>query len=176
MVELATLGGGCFWCLEAVYEQLEGVCEVESGYSGGHVEDPTYEAVCGGRTGHAEVVQVRFEPQSIGYREVLEVFFGIHDPTTQDRQGNDTGPQYRSAIFTHDTEQERTAQTLVEDLTTQGVFDDPIVTQIVPFERFWGAGDPHRQYFQRNPAQPYCTMVVGPKVSKFRQRFAHRLK
>jgi peptide-methionine (S)-S-oxide reductase len=176
VVELATLGGGCFWCLEAVYEQLEGVCEVESGYSGGHVEDPTYEAVCGGRTGHAEVVQVRFEPQSIGYREVLEVFFGIHDPTTQDRQGNDTGPQYRSAIFTHDTEQERTAQTLVEDLTTQGVFDDPIVTQIVPFERFWGAGDPHRQYFQRNPAQPYCTMVVGPKVSKFRQRFAHRLK
>ena len=176
MVELATLGGGCFWCLEAVYEQLEGVCEVESGYSGGHVEDPTYEAVCGGRTGHAEVVQVRFEPQSIGYREVLEVFFGIHDPTTQDRQGNDTGPQYRSAIFTHDTEQERTAQTLVEDLTTQGVFDDPIVTQIVPFERFWSAGDPHRQYFQRNPAQPYCTMEVGPKVSKFRQRFAHRLK
>lgn len=176
MVELATLGGGCFWCLEAVYEQLEGVCEVESGYSGGHLETPTYEAVCGGRTGHAEVVQVRFQPQSIGYREVLEVFFGIHDPTTQDRQGNDTGPQYRSAIFTHDDGQEATARTLVEELTTQGVFEDPIVTQIVPFERFWGAGDPHRQYFQRNPAQPYCMMVVGPKVSKFRQRFAHRLK
>ena len=175
-MELATLGGGCFWCLEAVYEELEGVTEAESGYSGGHVEAPTYEAVCGGRTGHAEVVQVRFQPEVIGYREVLEVFFGIHDPTTQDRQGNDSGPQYRSAIFTHDEAQQATAVSLTEELTVQGVFDDPIVTQIVPFERFWPAGDLHRQYFQRNPAQPYCMMVVGPKVSKFRQRFAHRLK
>ncbi|HCL27775.1 MAG TPA: peptide-methionine (S)-S-oxide reductase MsrA [Candidatus Handelsmanbacteria bacterium] len=174
-VELATLGGGCFWCLEAVYEQMTGIAGVESGYSGGHVEAPTYEAVCGATTGHAEVVQVRFQPDQLTYREVLEVFFGIHDPTTKDRQGNDTGPQYRSAIFTHDQSQEATARAVVVELTEERVFDDPIVTEIVAFEKFWPAGDYHRQYFQRNPAQPYCMMVVGPKVAKFRQRFAHRL-
>ena len=175
-MERATLGGGCFWCLEAVYEQLVGVTAVESGYSGGHVPAPTYEAVCSATTGHAEVVQVSFQPEQIDYREILEVFFGIHDPTTRDRQGNDTGPQYRSAIFSHDTSQQATAHEVVEELTRQAVFDDPIVTEIVALEHFWPAGEYHRQYFQRNPAQPYCEMVVGPKVAKFRQRFAHRLR
>ena len=174
--QLATLGGGCFWCLEAVFEQLQGVTEIESGYSGGHVEAPTYEAVCSATTGHAEVVQVRFAAEQITYREILEVFFGVHDPTTRNRQGNDIGPQYRSAIFTHDDAQSATATSLVEELSSKGLFADPIVTEIVPHEHFWPAGDYHRQYFQRNPAQPYCSMVVGPKVAKFRQRFAQRLK
>lgn len=174
-MESATLGGGCFWCLEAVYTRLRGVAEVESGYSGGHVDAPTYEAVCSATTGHAEVVQVRFDPAVVDYRTILEVFFGVHDPTTQDRQGNDIGPQYRSVIFTHDEDQAQTARAVVDELTTDGVFDDPIVTQIVPLERFWPAEEYHRDYFERNPAQPYCAMVVGPKVAKFRQRFAERL-
>jgi peptide-methionine (S)-S-oxide reductase len=172
----ATLGGGCFWCLEAVYEQLAGVTGVESGYSGGHVQAPTYEAVCSATTGHAEVVQVAFEPEEISYREILEVFFGVHDPTTRDRQGNDTGPQYRSAIFTHQQSQATTAREMINELTTQGIFDNPILTEIVALEHFWPAGAYHRQYYQNNPAQPYCMMVVGPKVAKFRQRFAHRLR
>ncbi len=174
-VQQATLGGGCFWCLEAVYEQLVGVSRVESGYSGGHVDAPTYEAVCGKRTGHAEVVQVDFDETVTTYRQILEVFFGIHDPTTPDQQGNDIGPQYRSAIFAHDAAQAETARQVVAELTEQKVFDAPIVTQISPLERFWPAEDYHRQYFGRNPGQPYCMMVVGPKVAKFRQRFAHLL-
>jgi len=174
-VQIATLGGGCFWCLEAVYEELVGVAGVESGYSGGHVEAPTYEAVCGKATGHAEVVQVNFDATRISYRQILEVFFGVHDPTTPDRQGNDAGPQYRSAIFTHDDAQAETARALVAELTKERVFDDSIVTQITALERFWPAEDYHREYFQRNSAQPYCMMVVGPKVAKFRQRFAHLL-
>lgn len=175
-LEHATLGGGCFWCLEAVYEQLEGVAEVESGYAGGHTDAPTYEAVCAGTTGHAEVVQVRFDPEVVSYPEVLEVFFAIHDPTTEDRQGNDVGTQYRSAIFTHDAQQQATAQRVIGQLAADGVFDDPIVTEVVNLERFWPAEDYHRQYYRRNPAQPYCAMVVGPKVSKLRERFAARMK
>ncbi len=172
----ATLGGGCFWCLEAVYEQMRGVVSVESGYSGGRTADPSYESVCSGLTGHAEVVQVRFDPAAVSYREVLEVFFGIHDPTTKDRQGHDIGTQYRSVIFTHDEEQAATAAKLIADLEEGGVFADPIVTEVQPLERFWPAEDYHRQYYRRNPAQPYCLMVVGPKVAKYRERFAGLLR
>ena len=175
-LETATVGGGCFWCLEAVYELLAGVVAVESGYSGGHVADPTYEQVCSGATGHAEVVHVRFDAEQIDYRQVLEVFFGVHDPTTQDRQGHDAGPQYRSAIFYHDGGQRQAAIALIAELVAEGVFADPIVTELVPFTRFWPAEDYHRQYYRRHQAQPYCAMVVGPKVNKFRQRFARRLK
>lgn len=175
-VETATIGGGCFWCLEAVYELLAGVVAVESGYSGGHVVDPAYEQVCSGTTGHAEVVQVRFDAEQIDYRQVLEVFFGVHDPTTQDRQGHDVGPQYRSAIFYHDDGQRHEATALIAELAAEGVFADPIVTELVPFARFWPAEDYHREYFRRHPTQPYCAVVVGPKVTGFRQRFARRLK
>ncbi len=172
----ATLGGGCFWCLEAVYEQLAGVASVVSGYSGGHVPSPTYEAVCGKQTGHAEVVQVTFDETRLSYRQVLEVFFGVHDPTTPNQQGNDIGPQYRSAIFTHSDEQAATARAVVADLTRQGLFDAPIISEIAPLDTFWEAEAYHAQYFQRNPGQPYCMMVVGPKVAKFRQSFAHLLR
>lgn len=172
----ATLGGGCFWCLEAVYEQMRGVLSVESGYSGGRTDDPSYESVCSGVTGHAEVVQVRFDPAVVGYRGVLEVFFGIHDPTTKDRQGHDIGTQYRSVIFTHDEEQASTAREFIAHLEAEGVFADPIVTEVQPLERFWPAEDCHRRYYRRNPAQPYCLMVVGPKVGKFRERFRQLLR
>ena len=172
----ATLGGGCFWCLEAVYEQMRGVVSVESGYSGGRTDDPSYESVCSGVTGHAEVVQVRFDPAVVSYRDVLEVFFGIHDPTTKDRQGHDTGTQYRSVIFTHDEEQGSTARELIAQLEEEGVFADPIVTEVEPLERFWPAEDYHRRYYRRNPAQPYCAMVVGPKVARFRERFRQLLR
>jgi peptide-methionine (S)-S-oxide reductase len=175
-MERATLGGGCFWCLEAVYEQVEGVVRTGSGYAGGQMESPTYEAVCSGTTGHAEVVQVEFDTTSITYTDILEIFFGIHDPTTIDRQGNDVGPQYRSAIFTEDEAQAVGATRLVTRLTDEAVFAAPIVTQVQPLERFWPAGADHDDYFRRNPQQPYCMMVVGPKVAKFRQRFSHRLR
>ena len=174
--ELATLGGGCFWCLEAVYRRVEGVAEVRSGYAGGQVPDPTYEAVCSGRTGHAEVVQVRFDPSVIAYRDVLEIFFAIHDPTTRDRQGADVGTQYRSAVFHHSPEQEATTRAVIADLSAQGIWDDPIVTEVAPLTAFYPAEDYHRDYFDRNPGQPYCQVVVAPKVGKFRQKFAHRLK
>lgn len=172
----ATLGGGCFWCLEAVYEQMRGVVSVESGYSGGRTADPRYESVCSGVTGHAEVVQVRFDPTMVSYPEVLEVFFGIHDPTTKDRQGHDIGTQYRSVIFTHGEEQASTAGELIAHLEEEGVFSDPIVTEVQPLERFWPAEDYHRQYYRRNPAQPYCVMVVGPKVAKYREHFGRLLR
>ena len=175
-MEAATLGGGCFWCLEAVFEQVEGVSAVRSGYAGGHVTDPTYEAVCTGTTGHAEVVQVTFDPATITYREILEIFFGIHDPTTRDRQGNDVGPQYRSAIFYHSDAQRDTARALVEELDRDGPWDAPIVTEVTPLETFYPAEDYHQEYFRTNPEQPYCRVVVAPKVAKFRQRFAHRLR
>jgi len=175
-IERATLGGGCFWCLEAVYEEVEGVVRTSSGYAGGHIDTPTYEAVCTGTTGHVEVVQVEFDTRTINYADILEIFFGIHDPTTIDRQGNDTGPQYRSAIFTEDEEQADVARRLITRLTDEAVFDAPIVTTIQPLDRLWPAGDYHEDYYQRNPQQPYCMMVVGPKVAKFRQRFAHRLR
>lgn len=175
-IERATLGGGCFWCLEAVYEEVQGIVRTSSGYAGGHVDAPTYEAVCAGTTGHAEVVQVEFDTRTITYADILEIFFGIHDPTTMDRQGNDTGPQYRSSIFTQDEDQAVAATRLITRLTDEAVFDAPIVTTIQSLDRFWPAGDYHEDYYQRNPQQPYCMMVVGPKVAKFRQRFAHRLR
>jgi len=175
-MEQATLGGGCFWCLEAIYERVEGVSAVRSGYAGGTAANPSYQQVCGGATGHAEVVQVTFDPAVIPYREILEIFFAIHDPTTRDRQGADVGTQYRSAVFHHSEEQRDTARQVVAGLDEARIWDAPIVTQIVPLDRFWPAEDYHQGYFRANPAQAYCQVVVAPKVAKFRQRFAHRLK
>lgn len=175
-LEVATLGGGCFWCLEAVYLDVEGVEKVLSGYAGGHVENPSYEQVCTGTTGHAEVVQLTFDPQVISYRELLEIFFSIHDPTTPNRQGADVGPQYRSVIFYHSPEQEAVARELMDQLEREGVFGAPIVTQLVPFEAFYPAEEYHHRYFERNPNQGYCQVVIAPKVAKFRQAHAHRLK
>ena len=174
--ELATLGGGCFWCLEAVYDQVQGVESVESGYMGGGRPNPTYEAVCAGTTGHAEVIQIRFDPQVITYRELLEIFFAIHDPTTLNRQGNDVGTQYRSAIFYHSAEQEATAHEVIRALTKEKLFDNPIVTQVVPASPFYLAEDYHQEYFARNPSQPYCAYLINPKVAKFRQGFTDKLK
>jgi len=174
--QLATLAGGCFWCLEAVFEQLKGVKKVESGYSGGHVPNPSYEAVCTGTTGHAEVTQVTFDPDVISFRDLLGVFFSIHDPTTPDRQGGDVGTQYRSAIFYHDDEQRRVAEDLVRELEAEHVFDDPIVTTIEPFKAFYPAEEYHREYYRRNPNQPYCRAVIAPKVSKLRSKYLSRLK
>jgi peptide-methionine (S)-S-oxide reductase len=174
--EQATLGGGCFWCLEAVFEQLKGVEKVESGYAGGRVADPTYKAVCTGVTGHAEVVQVTFDPAVISYRTLLEVFFATHDPTTLNRQGADVGTQYRSAIFYHSPEQEKTAREVIAAVKAEGVYDAPIVTEVVPLEKFWKAEDYHQGYFRANPYQGYCQAVVAPKVVKFRKRFADLLR
>ena len=174
--EVAILAGGCFWCLEAVYDQVEGVKSVESGYIGGLLDSPTYEAVCGGQTGHAEAVRITFDPQVISYNELLEMFFAIHDPTTLDRQGNDTGAQYRSAIFYCNATQHHTAETLIKTLTDDKLYDAPIITQVVPAGQWYGAEAYHQEYFARNPLQGYCQFVVGPKVAKFRKQFAHRLK
>ncbi len=174
-LETATLAGGCFWCLEAVYDQVRGVKDVVSGYTGGHVANPTYERVCSGKTGHAEAVQITFDPEQISYRELLEIFFSIHDPTTLNRQGADVGTQYRSAIFYHSEEQRQIAEQLVRELTAQKVFRDPIVTEIVPATTFYPAEDYHQEYFVRNPYQPYCQFVVAPKVAKFQKLFAHRV-
>ena len=174
--QLATLAGGCFWCLEAVFEQLKGVKKVESGYSGGHVPNPSYQAVCTGTTGHAEVVQVSFDPDEISFGDLLGVFFTLHDPTTLDRQGGDVGTQYRSAIFYHDDEQRRVAEDLVRELEAEHVFDDPIVTTIEPFKAFYPAEEYHREYYRRNPNQPYCRAVIAPKVSKLRSKYLSRLK
>jgi len=171
--ELATLAGGCFWCLEAVFESLKGVQGVKSGYAGGHVSNPTYEQVCTGTTGHAEVVQVTFDPDAISYGQLLEVFFAIHDPTTLNRQGEDVGEQYRSAIFTHSPEQADTARATIEELDREGPWDAPIVTTVEPLETFYPAERYHDTYFRRNPSQPYCRLVIDPKVRKFRQRFEH---
>lgn len=176
MSETATLAGGCFWCLEAVYEQLQGVSAVESGYMGGALAQPTYEAVCSGETGHAEVVQLQFDPSVVSYREILEVFFVIHDPTTLNRQGNDRGSQYRSAIFTHSEAQAATARQLIEELTVARVFEQPIVTEVVAAQTFWPAEDYHRQYYRRHPDQGYCRVVIAPKLTKFRAKFQARLK
>jgi len=176
MAEIATLAGGCFWCLEAVYDQTKGVSSVESGYMGGKNQDPTYEQVCSGRTGHAEVVQVTFDPAVISFRELLEMFFVIHDPTTLNRQGNDAGTQYRSAVFYHTPEQKKTAEDVIAAFTKDQVYDNPIVTEVVPTAPFYVAEDYHQEYFARNPSQGYCTYVVGPKVAKFRKQFAAKLK
>jgi len=174
--QVATLAGGCFWCLEAVFEQLRGVGEITSGYSGGHTPNPTYQSVCTGATGHAEVVQVEFDSDEISYRDLLGVFFTLHDPTTLDRQGGDVGTQYRSAIFYHDEEQRRTAEDLVKELEAEHVFDDPIVTKIEPLVAFYPAEEYHREYYRRNPNQPYCRAVIAPKVAKLRTKFLQRLK
>lgn len=175
-LEVATLGGGCFWCTEAVFDAVVGVEDVVSGYSGGHKENPTYQEVCSETTGHAEVVQIKFDPDVISYKEILEIFFGTHDPTTLNRQGNDVGSSYRSAIFYHTENQKETAERVIGELTDEGIFDDPIVTEVTEFTNFYPAEDYHQEYFANNPNQPYCMGVVAPKVSKFRQRFAHRLK
>ncbi|HJU56009.1 MAG TPA: peptide-methionine (S)-S-oxide reductase MsrA [Pyrinomonadaceae bacterium] len=174
--EVATLAGGCFWCLEAVFDDLRGVESVESGYAGGNVPNPTYRQVCSGTTGHAEVVRVTFDPQVVSFREVLEVFFTIHDPTTLNRQGADVGTQYRSAIFYHSPEQKETAEQLIAELNAEQIWDAPIVTEVVPVEEFYVAEDYHQEYFAQNPAQPYCRAVVAPKVAKFRQKFLNKLK
>jgi peptide-methionine (S)-S-oxide reductase len=176
MTETATLGGGCFWCLDAVFRELRGVRSVVSGYAGGSIENPTYEQVCGGRTGHVEVVRVEFDSEEVSYREILEVFFTIHDPTTLDRQGADEGTQYRSVIF-HDGEaQARTARETIRDLEAEEVWPDPIVTAIEPLPRFYPAEAHHQDYFERNPGQGYCRVVISPKVAKFRQKYRDRLR
>jgi len=174
--EVATLAGGCFWCLEAVFDDLRGVEDVVSGYAGGRVPDPTYRQVCQGTTGHAEVVQVTFDPRQVSFREILEVFFTIHDPTTLNRQGPDVGTQYRSAIFYHTPEQKETAEQLIRELDEADIWGAPIVTEVAPLEKFYPAEDYHQEYFRNNPAQPYCQVVVAPKVSKFRQKFAEKMK
>jgi peptide-methionine (S)-S-oxide reductase len=174
--EVATLAGGCFWCLEAVFDELRGVLSVESGYAGGQVANPTYRAVCSGTTGHAEVVQITFDPQVVSFRELLEVFFTIHDPTTLNRQGADVGTQYRSAIFYHSPEQRELAQQVINELNAEAIWDAPIVTEVVPFEQFYSAEDYHQEYYANNQSQPYCRAVVAPKVAKFRQKFLSKLK
>lgn len=174
--ESATLGGGCFWCLEAVFLDLKGVERVVSGYAGGSVPNPSYEDVCTGRTGHAEVVQVTFDPAVLSYRDLLQVFFSIHDPTTLNRQGPDVGTQYRSAIFYHGPEQERVAREVIADLERQGVWDSPIVTEVTPAPPFYPAEQYHQEYFRRNPGQGYCRVVIAPKVAKFRKEHLARLK
>jgi peptide-methionine (S)-S-oxide reductase len=175
-MEVATLGGGCFWCLEAVYDELKGVTDVVSGYAGGHVDNPTYKQVTSGRTGHAEVVQVTFDRETVSFKELLEVFFTIHDPTTLNRQGNDIGPQYRSAIFYHNDEQKRIAEETIREIEAAGIWDNPIVTKVTPLDQFYEAEDYHQEYFARNPMQGYCRVVIAPKVAKFRKKYMDRLK
>ncbi len=174
--EVATLAGGCFWCLEAVYDDMKGVESVESGYMGGQIADPTYEQVCGGRTGHAEVVQVTFDPGVVAFKDILQVFFVIHDPTTLNQQGNDIGTQYRSAIFYHTPEQQAAAKEVIDSIGAAKLYRDPIVTEVQAASRFYVAEDYHQEYFARNQYQPYCQAVVAPKVSKFRKTFIDRLK
>jgi peptide-methionine (S)-S-oxide reductase len=175
-LETATLAAGCFWCVEAVFDDLRGVEDVVSGYSGGQRENPTYQQVCSGATGHAEVVQIKFNPREISFRDILRVFFSVHDPTTLNRQGNDVGTQYRSAIFYHSDEQKRIAEEVIKEVTEAGVYDDPIVTEVTAFKNFYPAEDYHQEYFANNPNQPYCAAVVAPKVAKFRKMFVDRLK
>ena len=173
--EVATLAGGCFWCLEAVYDQMKGVSSVESGYMGGTMANPTYEQVCGGSTGHAEVVQIKFDPALVSFSDLLQVFFVIHDPTTPDRQGNDVGTQYRSAIFYHSPEQKATAESVIAELSAQKVWDDPIVTHVEPAEKYFSAETYHQDYYAANQNQPYCAVVIAPKVAKARKAFLDRL-
>jgi len=174
--EIATLAGGCFWCLEAVFDELKGVETVESGYSGGHVQSPSYAQVCNGDTGHAESVQITFDPQVLSFKDLLTVFFTAHDPTTLNRQGNDVGTQYRSAIFYHNEEQKEIAEGVIQEIGAEKIWDDPIVTEIKPFERFYIAEDYHQEYYKNNSFQPYCRIVIAPKVAKIRRKFAERLK
>ncbi len=175
-LQTVVLGGGCFWCLEAVFDRLQGVTSVESGYMGGHVDNPTYRQVCNGNTGHVEVVRVTFDPAVLTYRELLDVFFTVHDPTTLDRQGNDTGTQYRSVIFYDSEEQRRVAAQAIEELNAAHTWPDPVVTAVEPATKFFVAEDYHQEYFANNGSQPYCQMVVAPKVKKFQQKFAPKIK
>ena len=175
-LETATLGGGCFWCTEAVYDSVQGVEEVVSGYTGGETENPTYQEVCTGATGHAEVVKVRFDPDEISFKEILQIFFATHDPTTLNRQGNDVGTQYRSAIFYHSDEQRQVADELLDEIGREGIYDDPVVTELSEAGKFFRAEDYHQDYFANNPNQPYCAAVVGPKVAKFKKVFVDKLK
>ena len=175
-METATLAGGCFWCIEAVFQGLKGVQQVRSGYAGGTTRNPTYEEVCRGTTGHAEVVQVDFDPEVVTFREILEIFFAVHDPTTLNRQGADVGTQYRSAIFFHTAEQEVQAREAIREVEEAGVWDGPVVTEVTPLTAFHPAEAYHDDYFSRNPQQPYCQAVINPKVASFRRRFAHKLK
>ena len=172
--DLTTLGGGCFWCLEAVFEMVSGVSRVKSGYTGGHVTDPSYRQVCGGSTGHAEVVQIAFNADIITFRELLEIFFVVHDPTTLNRQGNDVGTQYRSVIFHHTDGQRETALDLIRGLDRDGPWVDPIVTELAPLEAFYPAEEYHDRYFERNGEQPYCQVVIAPKIAKFREHFMNQ--
>jgi peptide-methionine (S)-S-oxide reductase len=174
--EVATLGGGCFWCTEAVFQDLRGVEKTQSGYSGGHVQNPTYEEVCGKGTGHAEVVQVTFDPSLVTFRELLEVFFTVHDPTTPDRQGADVGPQYRSAVFYHSPEQKSVAEEVIRDVNERQLWGAPVVTEVTEFTEFFPAESYHDDYFRRNPYQGYCQVVIAPKVSKFRKQYLEKLK
>ena len=173
-MEVATIGGGCFWCTEAVFSDVRGVEKVESGYSGGSVPSPSYEDVCTGTTGHAEVIQVTFDPKVISFRDILEIFFATHDPTTLNRQGADVGTQYRSIILYHNDEQRKTAEDVIEESRKE--FSRPIVTELVPFKEFYKAEGYHQEYFENNPYQPYCRAVIAPKVAKFRKHFEDRLK
>jgi peptide-methionine (S)-S-oxide reductase len=175
-LETATLGAGCFWCVEAVFDSLIGVEDVVSGYSGGHKDNPTYQQVCSETTGHAEVVQIRFNPDELSFADLLRVFFTVHDPTQLNRQGNDIGTSYRSAIFYHSDDQKQAAEKVIAEITAEGIYDKPIVTEVTSFDKFWAAEDYHQEYFANNPNQPYCAAVVAPKVAKFRQKFVSRLK
>jgi len=174
--EIATLGGGCFWCTEAVFSQLKGVESVESGYAGGVTQNPTYKDICTGTTGHAEVVRVTFDPNVVFYKEILEIFFTTHDPTTLNRQGNDVGAQYRSVIFYHSSRQKETAEEAIRELSESKIWSAPIVTEVTPAAMFYKAEEYHQTYFQRNAAQPYCQLVVAPKVAKLRKKFMDKLK
>ena len=176
LLETATLGAGCFWCVEAVFDDLRGVTDVVSGYSGGHTENPTYREVCSETTGHAEVAQIEFDPQELSFADLLRVFFAVHDPTTLNRQGNDIGSSYRSAIFYHSDEQKRVAEEIIKEVTEAEIYDRPIVTEVTAFDKFYPAEDYHQEYFANNPAQPYCAAVVAPKVAKFRKQFINKLK
>lgn len=175
-LETATLAAGCFWCVEAVFDDLVGVEDVVSGYSGGHKDNPTYQEVCSETTGHAEVVQIEFAPSQLSYADLLRVYFTVHDPTTLNRQGNDIGSSYRSAIFYHSREQKATAEQIIQEVTEAGLYDKPIVTEVTAYDKFWPAENYHQEYFANNPNQPYCAAVVAPKVAKFRQKFTSRLK
>jgi peptide-methionine (S)-S-oxide reductase len=176
MTETATLAGGCFWCLEAVYDQLKGVESVESGYSGGRIANPTYKQVCTGTTDHAEAVQIKYDPNVVSFKDLLDVFFTVHDPTTLNRQGNDVGTQYRSAIFYHSPEQKAIAEQVIAELNAQHLWNKPIVTQVAPVEHFYIAEEYHQEYFKNNPYQGYCQVVVAPKVAKFRKHYLEKLK
>jgi peptide-methionine (S)-S-oxide reductase len=175
-LETATLAGGCFWCVEPIFDDLKGVQDVVSGYTGGHTENPTYQQVCSDTTGHAEAIQITFDSDVISYKEILQIFFTVHDPTTLNRQGNDIGASYRSAIFYHDALQRRIAEETIAEFENERIYDRPIVTEVTAFDKFWPAEDYHQEYFENNPNQPYCMAVVSPKVAKFRSKFASRLK